>query len=92
MRIIYKYPVHTVGPLEIEVPQGSRVLSAQLQNDVIVAWVEQSDDPLEFTETVVFQNLMTGHPTDDGVLNWTFLATNQLDGFVLHTYYRKLES
>jgi hypothetical protein len=94
VRIIYKYPIQVLGPTPIPVPLDSRVLSAQLQGDVCVAWVEQHDMELGRTfETVVVQCVMTGHPTSDNLTNWTFLDTIQTRaGLVIHVYYRKVES
>jgi hypothetical protein len=90
MRIIYKYPINVVGPTEIKVPLGSRVLSAQLQGQALMVWVEQPDVDLIINtlETIVFLCIMTGHPKSDELFeHFTFLSTVQIGGFVLHVYY-----
>lgn len=93
MRVVYKYELNTFGSLtEIDVPLGSRVLSAQQQGYGVVVWVEQRDTDLrpDFSMKVVVRLVMTGQPTDDALKGWTFLDTVQIGAFVIHVYYQNV--
>jgi hypothetical protein len=93
-RVIYKYqlPTVVVEPTSFEVPRGSRVLSAQLQNEQgVQVWIEQPQvDLAEWTERYAFWCLLTGEPFDDYIATATFLSTIQAGPIVLHIYYQKL--
>lgn len=96
MRVVYKYELNTFGSLtKIDVPLGSRVLSAQQQGYGVVVWIEQRDTELsalcpDFSMKVVVRLVMTGQPTDDALKDWTFLDTVQIGAFVIHVYYQNV--
>lgn len=82
MKKILKYQLLLKEVQILNTHQYSKILTAQLQSDVIVLWVEtlSDQDPLQ----VPIYIIGTGQPMPIGATN--YIATIQQDGFVWHIY------
>ncbi len=90
--LIHKYPIvrydNTYGTVELRLPLAARILSCQVQNDLLCFWVQFAapDEGEDFeVSTRTFQIVGTGHrfeltPTME------FIATVQQPPFVWHIY------
>ena len=60
MRIIYKYPIIIHDHISIEMPQGAKVLTVQMQRGIPCIWA--TVDPDNEPATKYFRLAGTGHP------------------------------
>jgi hypothetical protein len=79
-RTIYKYPVP--GDMDIEMPEGARVLCVQVQNGIPMLWA-LVDPNAEFV-TRRFRLMVTGATFSDKGLS--YIGTYQIDWFVGHVF------
>lgn len=83
MKTIHKYKPNFVG--EISVPEGAKILTAQLQGTAIVLWAEVETD--NFNEDRTFIVVGTGWSLDDEPTERTYIATVQEpSGYVWHVF------
>ncbi len=81
---IYKYPVPVTDINEISMPEGSALLSVQLQGNLPMLWALVSPEAPLTVRTL--RTYGTGQPLPDEV--GTFVDTYQLDGgrLVFHVF------
>lgn len=78
MRLIYKYPFAFKNETAVELPQGARILTVQLQHSYCCLWAEvDPDKPLELRRLRVFG---TGHELPEPPECLRYLGTIQVDG------------
>ena len=84
METIYKYPLELKDDQTIEVPQGSKVLTVQVQDGKPCLWVLISDS--EFKSIRYIEMFGTGHSIDRGERK--YVGTFQLPekGLVFHVF------
>ena len=85
---IYKYELNNMCFLSsntiMNMP-GNKILDIQLQDDVIVAWVEIRD--ISILVERVFEFFVTGQEIPEGMgTDRKYLKTLQYNGFVAHVY------
>jgi len=85
MEKIYKYPLAVQELQLIEIPIGSRVLSAQAQGDVPTIWAMHSQE--EDKVNVEVRMVATGEEFE--VEDWRFIDTVQIGSFVWHVFMRE---
>ena len=89
MKIIYKYNLNISPKNEIEMPQGSKILSVQIQYEDPVLWaLGDTEKPLEKRS---FLFIETGAQIDEEVLNnHEYISTVQCRGgrYILHLFER----
>lgn len=83
MKAIFKYLLDR--DKYVDMPKGSKVLSAQEQHGGVVLWAEV--DPKADLERVHFDVITTGTEMSE-IVDRTFIDTVQLQGgaFILHIY------
>jgi hypothetical protein len=72
--VIYKYPLPTIRS-KVQMPQGARVLSVQVQRNELVLWALCDPDAPKVER--VFRAVMTGEPMME---HGHYIATVQLNG------------
>jgi hypothetical protein len=81
MKTIYKYPLTAVT--RVELPEGSKLLTVQLQQGIPTLWALIDTTRPPTTRTIVLAP--TGHTLDENFND--YLATVQMpDGFVWHAF------
>ncbi len=70
---VYKWPIPLTHRFSLQMPQGSIILTAQLQGETPVIWALV--DPTKPEEQKNFALLETGQTFDEGVLH--YIATFQ---------------
>lgn len=84
MTTIYKYPIGRTDQQIVAMPQGARILTAQVQDQQLCLWAEV--DPALAKEPRTICIVGTGHAIPAGPLLY---LTSVLDGpFVWHVYER----
>lgn len=85
IRAIYKYPLPLTGvPSSLDLPVGSRVLTAQMQGGNLFIWAEV--DPEAPIESRFFRIFATGLHHGVDFSRYLYLATIQDGPFVWHVY------
>lgn len=81
-KIIYKYSVPMEDEFEIKMPEHSKILSFQVQNEQPMLWALVDPD----TPTVLkqFHIFGTGNPIKAWIGN--YIGTIQLHGYVWHLF------
>lgn len=83
MATIWKYPFSTQGELTIDMPEGAKVLSLQVQNGAPCLWALVR--PEKKVRTRYFRVFGTGHPIELKT-SFVFIGTYQLDWLVFHVF------
>lgn len=85
-RYIYKYPIPVEDRFELSLPQGSEVLTVQVQRDAPQIWALV--DPERPPEARRFRLAGTGHPITEQASLGRYVSTFQmLDGqLVFHVF------
>ena len=81
MRSIWKYPLKVTSAQDIEMPDGARILSVQMQGEQPCLWAEV--DPNQVRERRKFFVAATGGPAPERA---QYLGTFQNGAFVGHVY------
>ncbi|WP_426447603.1 DUF7352 domain-containing protein [Paenibacillus sp. S-38] len=91
MRTIYKYPIELQNKQLLELPKGSRVLSAQEQYGGINIYALVDTD-LKETEKIVILLYGTGHRITEDIEEYRFLDTVSMHGgnLVIHVFTEQL--
>ncbi len=86
MNIIYKYKLKVQGFKQvIELPMGSKILTAQCQDGIICLWVEVDPDRKLVKREFFVRG--TGDAIADGIANsLRYINTVQVYPFVWHVY------
>jgi hypothetical protein len=87
MMLVYKYPLLAIGTNWIHMPENTRLLSCQLQNEMPTLWalVDSNAPPMHPRRTFVVVGM--GQALPDAATQETFLGTVQRnDGIVLHVF------
>lgn len=84
MMTIWKFPVSRPNGIEIYMPKGARVLTAQMQNGTLCLWAVVDD--IETPELRKFAIVGTGHQMP--AVPTSYVSTFQVDGgsFVFHLF------
>jgi len=88
MQTIYKYPLSLASSQGVSMPQGAKILSAQMQNDELQVWAivdTEAPAPDDYYEFIIAG---TGNPTHINIRDANYLSTVQDGGFVWHVFYR----
>lgn len=86
MEAVYKYPLALTDVQDVKMPEGARILSAQVQDGKICVWaVVNGDAPLVYRR---FMIAGTGH--QHVFSPWKFLDTVQTGPFVWHVFYQEV--
>ena len=86
-RTIYKYPVTVYDDFVVELPEGARVLTVDVQHGEPVMWAMV--DPTAPTSKRHFRLIGTGHPIEDAAA-LTFIGTFQMrDGALVFHLFEK---
>lgn len=81
MKSIYKYTLRETG--SIEMPVGAKIISCQLQNEIVTIWAFVDDTAR--IEKRRFEIIGTGWACN--IIGYTFLATLQFrNGLVFHVF------
>ncbi len=81
MNVIHKFKFEGVSGQEIfMMPEGAKILSAQMQGATLCIWAEVNTDNRNVKR--VLRVCGTGHPSPDG----EFIDTVQLGAYVWHVY------
>ncbi len=84
---IYKYPLKVVDRQVVEIPRGSTVMCAHVQDGVICLWAEVPQPCDIFPERPLEGLLITIVGTGHSVPAFNkYIGTVQLGGFVWHIY------
>lgn len=89
MRTIYKYELKITDKQEIDIPDKFRILSVQLQNDIICVWAIVHTEREQLP--TLFHIVGTGHPLSH---HWTakdHIGTVQQGPYVWHVFCRRRE-
>ncbi len=86
-QIIYKYPLKMAIMQEVALPQRTKILSIQFQQDQLVLWalIDDKSEPV----SIAIEIFGTGHIIDPPAcgMDRTHLATAQhADGMVWHVF------
>lgn len=81
MKTIHKYPIAVTDRVTIDMPQGAKVLSVQLQHERVQVWA--LGDPAQPYVARRFRVYGTGHAVDE---EGTFIGTVQVTGLVFHVF------
>ena len=75
--VVYKYPINEFSDyIGMEMPQGAKILTVQMQYDVPCIWaLVDPDMPLEQR---VFRLAGTGHPIYESLINLDYIGTFQM--------------
>lgn len=85
LKSVWKFPLHVTGePQSVMMPNGSKVLSVQLQAEQICVWALVN--PQEPTEERLFFIMGTGHPFGDTGDLLHFVGTIQMGPLVWHVF------
>ena len=87
-RVIWKYPLKVTDVQDIEIPQGSILISVQSQNEIPCLWVLIYNSDAE-KEVIRLRTVGTGNAiSDDDFDPRDFLGTYQLNNgsFVGHVF------
>jgi len=87
MNAIWKYEVEVTDEQNIDMPVGSNIISAQVQDDKICLWVEVDTDEKDVKD-VVIEIFGTGNKISDTSKERRFIDTVQFHGgaLVFHVY------
>lgn len=90
MKIVYKYELDMYAMnmrQSIQMPCCAKPIAAGIQGEKLVVWAEADSLQLKEIEPREFYVAFTGVPMGD--MPWfQYLNTLQIDGFVLHVYYK----
>lgn len=98
MRTIHKYPLAIAEYQEVRMPEGARILCAQMQRDYVIGsnqpavnnlcvWAEvDTDNPPIYREFFMYG--IGAELRKDHRFTHTYLSTVQDGRFVWHIYYR----
>lgn len=87
---IYKYELEVTDKQTLQLPQLSKILSIQVQDDNIMLWALVNDKCILRQDNRFIECYGTGHEIDD-VSELTFLATIQYSFGVWHFFERDIE-
>lgn len=89
MKSIWKYTLKASTSQTIEIPIGSRILSAESQKDDIVIYALVNSEELSF-ESYEILTYGTGHSILENIDNHNFLGTVKMhsDALVFHVFYK----
>lgn len=82
MKLIYKYPLTTLGLQQVSMPAGARLLTVQIQNDRPTLWALVNTDAPEAPVTI--RTVGTGQNLD--AEPGRYLGTTQVRGLVWHHF------
>lgn len=88
MKIIWKFPIELTDEQRIEIPAGSKILSAQVQNGQICIWAIVDDSEVE-TEYRPVAIVGTGNKL--WCFDWEFVGTVQQGDFVWHIFIKQAD-
>jgi hypothetical protein len=85
MRTIYKYPLPLDDVSVVVMPEGAKVLTAQVQGNGIFIWaIVETENTAHRYE---FEIIGTGHPFPGSQIKaQKYIATVQQNGFVWHIF------
>lgn len=85
MQTVYKYPLPTTDEFELNLPDGARILSVQVQAGT--PYLRALVDPVSPLRLRYFRLAETGHPIED-TTNLLFIDTFQLQGgrLIFHVF------
>jgi len=81
MRTVYKYPITDI-PMRVQIPDGAKILDAQMQEDIPTLWAEVETDNQRVVRT--FFIVATGQPLPKECAR--YIATMQDGPLVWHVY------
>lgn len=87
MNTIYKYPLRITDDQSIKMPEGAKILTAQMQGETLCLWAEVN--PALPLERRFFEIIGTGNPLPSGMgASRTYINTVQSHGgqLVWHVY------
>lgn len=84
MITIHKYQFQIADKVTIQMPQGARVISVQLQNGVPTMWAMVVTDMKMISHE--FRVYGTGHELDTFAIQGKHLGTIQQNGLVWHIF------
>lgn len=85
MKTIWKFHLAVTQEQPLAMPEGSEILTVQLQGDALVLWAKVND--ARPTVERIFHVYGTGHPVH-GVAELEYIATVQVGAIVLHIFER----
>lgn len=90
MKTIFKYQLSAIHEQTIELPLGSKVLSAKEQNGkfVLYALVDSNEKDKEEYSILVYG---TGHDINIDTTEYEFLDTLFNDSLVFHFFYKRVK-
>jgi len=102
MKIVWKYPIEVTDLQEVEMPQGSRILSVQVQKKLAVVgtgppksvydpciWALVNTEERKMIRRL-FRIYGTGKPVDEPVESLNYVGTFQQGPFVWHVFERNV--
>lgn len=89
MSRIWKHQLHIIDLQSVNLPYGSRIISAANQNGILTIW--SMVDPSQPTCTRHIEIFGTGHQIDETVSR-RFIGTVLIDPFVWHVFERLPEA
>lgn len=86
-KVIWKYRLEVTDYQDLEIPEGSEILSVQVQNGVPCLWVLVHNTEAE-TVTTKLTTVGTGNPISDDIGKSEFIGTYQIPtyGFIGHLF------
>lgn len=89
MKTIHKFSLEAAETQIIALPRGARLLTVQLQNDVICLWAEVDTERPTYRAHI--EMVGTGHVMRSSMAVSQYLGTVQLHNrIVLHVYHQEL--
>jgi hypothetical protein len=82
MMTIWKYSLTLLDEQQIQIPEGAKILSVQIQNDEICIWALVDTERPKETRSIGI--IGTGNPC--WCPNWNYIGTVQQDAFVWHIF------
>lgn len=94
-KTIYKYPIESFDYQTIQLPEGAKVINADMQNNKVCLWalVDTENAEQDYTSTVNVYAFMTGQLIIDNMEDLRHIKTLLLDSYkaqiVIHIYIDK---
>lgn len=84
MNAIWKFTLEVADRQNLQMPEGAKILTAQLQGNYLNVWAQC--DPLALKQRREIEVFGTGHPMDEA--QRSYISTVQIGPIVFHVFER----
>lgn len=85
MTTVWKYPIEVKLRQRVRMPKGAKILTAQMQGEVLCLWAMVDPAELETVERKI-EVLGTGHAASDGPATYLGTAQHPFGNLVWHVF------